>query len=250
MISIVLHLILPVFFYTTVTGILFQGLGTGALEAAALSALLTSPVLFSFYAKDQRLRGMVPAAGLRLHGCLVHILVFGGALCVFGNLAVNALGLAAMSPAYEEAAVSLYSPPLAVQLAASGFVIPITEELIFRGMIFASLRDRLPFLLSAVLSAALFGLYHGNLPQGVYAFLIGMAVAWLYEVCKTLLAPCLFHVSANVLSICVTNTSVFGPLTGSDNQTVISATAAVSALVSAICAIRIYRKNNKKEDIV
>lgn len=250
MISIVLHMILPVFFNTTVTTVLFLGLNLGALEAAALSALFTSPVLFCFYLKDQRFRGIVPAVGLKLYGCLVYILVFGAALCVSGNFIVDALGLTAKSAAYEEAAISLYSPPPAVQLLASGLVIPFAEELIFRGMIFASLRDRLPFFLSAILSAVLFGLYHGNLPQGVYAFLIGMAAAWLYEVCKTLLAPFMFHVSANLLSICVTNTALLGSLFGSENKAVISAMAAASAVVAAICAIRVYRINNLKEDIV
>lgn len=250
MISIILHLILPMFFYTTITTILFLCLNLGALEATAMSALLVSPVLYYFYFRDQEDRGVTPAVSLKLHGCLAYILVFGAALCMFGNVIVKAFGLAEMSASYEEAAKSLYSPPFPVQLLASGLIIPIAEELIFRGMVFASLRDRLPFLPSAFLSALLFGLFHGNLPQGVYAFLIGMAVAWLYEVCRTLLAPYLFHVSANLLSLCVVNTAFPGSLFNSESRTVMAVMAAASAAVSAVCAIRIYWKINLKEDIV
>lgn len=87
------------------------------------------------------------------------------ALSVLGNYMVEALGLTEMSVSYKEAESYLYSPPFPVQVLASGLVIPFAEEVIFRGLGFASLREKLPFWLSAVLSAALFGLYHGCDPH-------------------------------------------------------------------------------------
>ena len=250
MISILLHLICPVFIYTAVTTVLFQEFGLGALKATALSAFLTSPFFLYYYAKDQRGRGKKQAVRLRLSGCLAYIVVLGGALCLFGNYLEEALLLAQRSAAYEEASRDLYSPPLAFQLLASGLVIPFAEELIFRGLVFASLRDKLPFVLSGLLSSVLFGLYHGNLPQGAYAFVVGIAAAWLYQTCGTLLAPFLLHVSANLLSLLVTNTALLGVLSGSDNREILLVKAAASAAVSAVCANRIYRKNNLKEDVV
>lgn len=250
MISILLHLICPVLFYNAVTTVLFQEFGLGALEATALSALLTSPFLFYYYVRDQRGRGERRAVRLGLSGCLAYIAVLGGALSLFGNYMESALGLAQRSAAYEEVSRALYSPPFAFQLLASGLVIPFVEELIFRGLVFASLRDKLPFFLSAVLSSALFGLYHGNLPQGAYAFVVGIAAAWLYQTCNTLLAPFLLHVSANLLSLLVTNTAFLGVLSGSESRAALLVKAALSAAVSAACAIRIYRKNNLKEGAV
>ncbi|WP_312441826.1 CPBP family intramembrane glutamic endopeptidase [Lacrimispora sp.] len=247
MISIILHLILPMFFYTAVTTALFLYLNLGPLEATALSAILVSPLLYYFYFADQRRRGYPSFLRLKLHGCLIYILIFGAALCVLGNYMVEVLGLAERSVSYKEAEDSLYSAALSVQLLASGFLIPFAEEIIFRGLAFAPLREKFPFWLSAVLSAALFGLYHGNLPQGVYAFFIGLAVAWLYEVSGTLLAPYLFHVSANLLSLSIMNTERLNTLFRTDRKPVL---AAVSAAVSVICAIRIYQKNNLKEDIL
>ncbi|MDR1548019.1 MAG: CPBP family intramembrane metalloprotease [Hungatella sp.] len=247
MISIILHLILPMFFYTAMTTTLFLYLNLAPLEATALSALLASPVLYYFYSADQRRRGYPSVSGLKLHGCLAYIIISGVALCIFGNYIVEVLGLTEKSISYKEAENTLYSAAFPLQLLASGLLIPLAEEIIFRGLGFAPLRDKLPFWLSAVLSAALFGLYHGNLPQGVYAFLIGLAVAWLYEVSGTLLAPCLFHISANLLSLCVMNTGRFNSLFRADRKPVL---AAVSAVVSVICAIRIYQKNNFKEDIL
>jgi membrane protease YdiL (CAAX protease family) len=247
MISILLHLILPMFFYTAVTTVLFLSMNLGPLEATALSAILVSPVLYYIYSADQSRRGQPSSPGLNLHGCLIYILIFGASLCVLGNYIVDVLGLTEISESYKEAENNLYSASFPLQLLASGFIIPFAEEIIFRGLGYAALKEKLPFWLSAVLSAALFGLYHGNLPQGVYAFLIGLAVAWLYEVSGTLLASYLFHVSANFLSLWIVNTERLNSLFYTDRRPVL---AAASAVASAICAIRIYQKNNFKEDVV
>ncbi|MFV0239293.1 MAG: lysostaphin resistance A-like protein [Lacrimispora sphenoides] len=247
MISIILHLILPMFFYTAVTTVLFLSINLGPLEATALSAILVSPVLYYIYSADQSRRGQPSSPGLNLHGCLIYILIFGASLCVLGNYIVDVLGLTEISESYKEAENNLYSASFPLQLLASGFIIPFAEEIIFRGLGYAALKEKLPFWLSAVLSAALFGLYHGNLPQGVYAFLIGLAVAWLYEASGTLLAPYLFHVSANFLSLWIVNTERLNSLFYTDRRPVL---AAASAVASAICAIRIYQKNNFKEDVV
>lgn len=250
MLSLILHLIVPMFFYSGVTSFLFLGLKLDALIATALAAAICAPLFYSIYRRDQRNRGISSAISLKLRGCFFHILVFGAALCVCGNEIIALLGLAHNSQTYEEVKNVLYAPPVPVQILASGFLIPVTEELIFRGLCFSPLRDRLSFWPAAVLSAALFGIYHGNLPQGVYAFLIGMAVAWLYEVSKTLLAPCLLHMSANLLSLLVTNTVFAGMLFKTENKAVMAAAAALSFAVAVICAIRIYSKNKLKEDMV
>jgi hypothetical protein len=250
MITIILHLILPITFYSTITEILYRGLNLGPLEATGISAFFVSLVLYYFYKRDQKVRGKTTKSFCSVKGCLVSILLFGGACCILGNYAVVVSGLNELSSNYKRVASALYSPPFLIQILAAGLVIPIVEELIFRGMVFASIRDRLSFWPSAVVSALFFGLFHGNLVQGVYAFLIGIALAWIYEVCKTLLAPYLFHVSANIVSLCITN-SVFGDilLPGKVNVVMIFMTVACLA-VAILCAIQIYLKNNAKEDIV
>jgi membrane protease YdiL (CAAX protease family) len=250
MTSLILHLILPMFFYTGVSDFLFLNLNIGALNAAALSSVICAPFLYFVYLRDQKLRSITPAINLKLHGCFFYILLFGAALCMFGNEIVAMSGLDHISPAYEEAKNAIYSPTIPAQIAAAGFLIPFTEELIFRGLCFAALRDRLSFLPSAILSAALFGIYHGNLPQGVYAFIIGLAVAWLYEVTQTLLAPFILHMMANLMSLLVTNTTLGNLLSGSNNQSVMAVIAILSFIVSLLCIIRIYRKNKLKEDMV
>ncbi|WP_124066620.1 type II CAAX endopeptidase family protein [Clostridium sp. E02] len=250
MIVMILHLILPIFFYTMITTLLFMGLELGALEATAISAVITIPILIYIYGRDQKRRGELGRDGVNLEDSFIYIVLFGLSLCILGNFIVESLGISGLSKAYEEAAKSLYSPSFAVQIMASGLVIPIAEELIFRGMIFASLKERLPFFVSAFLSAGIFALFHGNLPQGMYAFLLGFAAAWLYQTAKGILAPCVFHISANLFSLFVTNAGVANLLFQTENLAATTFVVGGSAALSVFCMIRIYWKNNSKEDIV
>ena len=52
--------------------------------------------------------------------------------------------------------------------------------------------------LSLVLSALLFGFYHGNIVQASYGFLMGMLIAYTYEKCGGFLYAFLFHAAANL----------------------------------------------------
>ena len=55
---------------------------------------------------------------------------------------------------------------------------PVSEEILFRGYVLRSLR---PYgkRFSIIGSALLFALFHGNILQGPYAFLIGLVLGWL-----------------------------------------------------------------------
>ncbi|MFT4106405.1 MAG: CPBP family intramembrane metalloprotease, partial [Lacrimispora sp.] len=244
--SIPLRLILPLFFHTAITTAIYLLTPLGPLESTAISALLCTPALACIYTKDQTLRPLTPSPSIHL----LPIPAFGASLCILLNTIITALNLPQNSPAYQEAAKAIYSPPFTIQLLSTALIIPIAEELIFRGMIFAPIRDKLPFLPSACISALIFALYHGNLPQGVYGFFIGIAAAWLYELYKSLSAPMLLHISANLLSLCITQTPFFPKLFTAPTQLTLAATAIIFAALSIICGIWIYQKNTLKEDIL
>lgn len=109
------------------------------------------------------------------------------------------LDLAKYSPGFQEAAEILFAPSFGEQLIYSGILAPLVEEVIFRGGIFRLLRKKLSFLWGAVLSSLLFGIYHGNLVQFIYATLLGMLLAYVYEKYGSLKAPIVAHVAANVV---------------------------------------------------
>lgn len=56
---------------------------------------------------------------------------------------------------------------------------PIGEELVFRGVTLASAKKALPFWAANLLQAFLFGVFHLNVIQGIYAFFIGIFLGYV-----------------------------------------------------------------------
>lgn len=114
----------------------------------------------------------------------------------------NLLGL---FPAFTErtGAVTelIYSPSFAMQFMCTVVAVPLTEELVFRGLGYRRIRRELPFVWAALISAVFFGLYHGNLYQGIYACFLGLLLAFFFEQSDSLLVVWAFHAAANLASI-------------------------------------------------
>ena len=91
-----------------------------------------------------------------------------------------------------------------------GILAPLGEELIFRGLVYGSLKKAMPVPAAIVLSGFLFGLFHGNLVQGVYATLLGCVFALSYELYGTLLIPILMHGVANLFVYLLLDCTEFG----------------------------------------
>ena len=83
-------------------------------------------------------------------------------------------------------------------------MIPICEELVFRGLMFKRMRERSGFLYAAVYSALVFGLFHGNIVQMVYGFILGMLLAYMYEKYGSVKAPIVGHMVMNLFSVLAT----------------------------------------------
>lgn len=58
---------------------------------------------------------------------------------------------------------------------------PVAEELTFRGVTLSSAKKALPFWAANLFQAILFGIFHMNLIQGIYAFFIGLFLGYVCE---------------------------------------------------------------------
>ncbi len=76
----------------------------------------------------------------------------------------------------------------------------LLEEMVFRGYILRTLRPYGDGLAVAV-SALLFGLMHGNIMQVPFAFVVGLALGWLYVTSDNIWLPIFVHFLNNALSI-------------------------------------------------
>ncbi len=86
-------------------------------------------------------------------------------------------------------------------LVVLGIVPAICEELIFRGVIFQGLRQKLPAGASIVLCGLLFALTHQNVTQLLYTFLLGCILSFVMEKTGNLIYPILIHLFNNVSTI-------------------------------------------------
>ncbi len=77
------------------------------------------------------------------------------------------------------------------------FIAPITEELIFRGIILRKASRALPFIGANLLQAMLFGIYHMNIIQGIYAAVLGFILGLVCHKFKTIIASMLLHMIIN-----------------------------------------------------
>ena len=99
-------------------------------------------------------------------------------------------------------------------LLYGGFLVPLTEELVFRGLLFRWLRQRLAFWPAAFISGAAFGLAHIRVDQMVIAGLLGLPLAWLYERSRSLAPAIVMHQAYNSLVLMLTFAIVWLPPDG------------------------------------
>jgi membrane protease YdiL (CAAX protease family) len=107
----------------------------------------------------------------------------------------NAVDLLGRS--YDPLFIALIVPTICV-------LAPACEELLFRGALYGWLRSRLPPLLAAPLSAAVFAGAHLLLPLFPELFVFGLAAAWIYQRTGSTLNSFAMHASQNTLAVVAT----------------------------------------------
>lgn len=124
-------------------------------------------------------------------------------LAASSSLGLNILfaltGLVQSSAAYQNVARQQYGVIFGAGMLLFGLIAPVTEEIVFRGLLFNRMRRYYPHAAAVLVSGALFGLYHGNLVQGLYGGCMGILLAYVYERFHIFPLPCLFHAAANLV---------------------------------------------------
>ncbi len=89
-----------------------------------------------------------------------------------------------------------------VTFVGAGILVPISEELFFRGAVFTWFRARYNFPIALLASSLLFALGHFD-TIGVVAssLVLALANAYVFEKSKTLWAPILMHITTNSFAV-------------------------------------------------
>jgi len=80
---------------------------------------------------------------------------------------------------------------------------PVTEEVFFRGFLYPALRRKLPAATAIVLNGLLFALIHQGLSEILPIFVLGVAMAFLFEKTHSLVSCSVFHVCHNSLQMAI-----------------------------------------------
>ena len=105
---------------------------------------------------------------------------------------------------YNSSTEILYSGDLYIKILSNAIFIPILEELIFRGIVCGQLSMWYGNRCGIIISAVLFGIMHFNVIQFLYAFLMGLLLAYVYNSTKKLWVTSLAHGLTNFIVIIFT----------------------------------------------
>ena len=169
-----------------------------------MAAVIVLPLFVKMMKSDGRWEG--PAEGWRQalpSPGKISLIILGALFC---NLVLTAIvdQIAAGFHLSNTVQEGLFAGNPVILLAGIGLIVPIEEEVLFRGLVYNRLRDYNRTWLSVFFTSLLFAGYHGNLIQILFAFPMSLIITALYEKERMLWAPVLFHMTVNLSSVVIT----------------------------------------------
>ena len=163
-------------------------------------AVMSSGIVFIFWYRHEtygEIRGKITHVVNIKNICKFVCLALGCQLFVSGVLSILTEYFPKVFDEYGDTISSILSGSPIVVVIVTVIIAPITEELIFRGVTLHMANRHIPFLAANVLQAVLFGIYHGNLVQGIYAAGLGFILGLIYQKFRTIYASILLHMMVN-----------------------------------------------------
>ncbi len=142
---------------------------------------------------------------------------------------------------YGQLTETLQSDNLWLMAITVTILVPIAEELLFRGIFMAEFRRVMPLWVAIALNGLLFALFHFNLVQSVYAFIVGMAIAACYVWTESIAVPIVMHIVYNFTG------SIVPSLIGENQQAalIVGIVQIAFFVVAIFAAIHLYRTRRK-----
>lgn len=190
--------------------------------------------LRTFVSKDRRLK---PATILTVFIC-------GTFMQVYISIALNNIlpFFEKTMNNYTELLESITGTDSILSMVSVALLAPIAEELLFRGLIQKRLSKIMPVTAAIIIQAFLFGLYHLNIVQGIYAFLIGIVAGLLVRSYKTVKVSIILHIAINATSYLISYAPMqmfYNPMLAA----IIFAFTFMTSLVLIIYMIRLHRSS-------
>lgn len=205
----------------------------------------TIPLTLSYYRQDFAVQEIVYGKQKQKKKEQIEDAVLAAVGAASLGMAVN--NIIAMTPlirisqGFQTANESFFAGTLVFELVGSCLVIPIAEELLFRGVVYKRLKLLFGITPALICSALLFGVMHVNLVQFIYASAIGLFLAFVLEKTGHISAAVIGHIAANAAAVLRTETGflsfAFLPTAGG---------IAVTLILAAVGGFSVWRFIKKK----
>lgn len=204
--------------------------------ANAAATLGAFAACFGIWRKQMSFKPQKSIDGLSV----VPMVILAAASAVGMNGLLNVIELYRYSPTFQEISQIQFDTPIWLGILSYGILAPLGEEVVFRGVVYGQLKKVMKVPAAIVLSGLAFGLFHGNLVQAVYATVIGVLLALVYELYGTLAAPMVFHSVANLFVYIVLDLTSFG------DAFLTPAACIFFLVISAVSVIMMYKLQKKQ----
>ncbi|MCD7751113.1 MAG: HAD hydrolase-like protein [Lachnospiraceae bacterium] len=152
------------------------------------------------------------------------------------NMFFIGTGFLEVSSSYQETAANLYSVGIPLGIILYGFFSSTVEEFLFRGIVLVQMERYMKSNSAILLASLLFGVYHGNLIQGIYAFTIGAVLCMAYRDSGNFILIAAIHGVVNVIVFLMSSFGLFP--TGTAGITA----GAVMIAMGVICLDMVMKK--------
>ena len=189
---------------------LYDGVTTTLYSILTIAAMLLFIRCLSFKREPVLMKGKLEPAQI----VFTVVVAFG----LMGLVNMFFIGLAAVNELFPEAvgqeidkyseSVDRYAEYEAVaipdwdhilEFIGVAFLVPLAEELTFRGAVLGSLLRKFRPTAAVILSAVIFGILHGISIHIVYALLCGIVLGWVYYYTKSIWASYTLHAIFNLM---------------------------------------------------
>ena len=108
---------------------------------------------------------------------------------------------------------TLTSYPFWQAILANAILVPVMEEVVFRGYIFSRLDKAMPTAAAVLISSVAFGVAHGGRVWGTWAFVLGLLICVVRVKSGSIIPGIIFHIIMNTFAMVVSYFNVLSELT-------------------------------------
>lgn len=188
-----------------VAGIFLYSINIGYLNIPIVPNLLLSQsiilipaLLYAIFSKE-KLRNILGFHKIKISS--VFMIILFTYLMMPLTTVINAISMLFVDNTVMQMSSSVLSVSMPIMLLIMGVVGPLSEEIVFRGIMLNGYKRSGNAFRAILFSALLFGLMHMNFNQAAYAVFLGIVMAVLVEATGSLWSSAVFHMTVNLHNV-------------------------------------------------